>query len=208
VTETPISAPTLHQALTDPSRFAEYVTTQWPHEDFVNQPPSWTLAYRRPRANRFQRVTDWCGTWREAYAMAAVFGQANPGLQVYYVPTAAYERAHSRHEDDGNILTPSGRRVRMVETGTIHLGEITPQPEAQGSWCDRISRNEAQALRDMLAKGYQASREFCFTTTRLARGSNHAQLPPGINAAMAAHAAMRIEFTLLGRDLTSHLATF
>jgi hypothetical protein len=80
---------------------------------------TWTIAYRKPRANRFQRATNWAGTWHEAYEMAARFGTAHPELQVFYVPTPSTEAANPGHEDNGNILVETGRRVRMVNNGTI-----------------------------------------------------------------------------------------
>lgn len=81
----------------------------------------WTLAYRKRTANRFQRVTNWSGTWHQAVQLARVFGEAHPELQVWYVPTAASE-ANGCPEDAGNILVDSGRRVRIRETG-----ELTPE---------------------------------------------------------------------------------
>jgi hypothetical protein len=78
---------------------------------------TWTMAYRKPRANRFQRVTNWAGTWHQARDLAGKFVEANPGLQVYYVPSAASETPG--HEDTGNILTETGRRVRIRETGEL-----------------------------------------------------------------------------------------
>lgn len=84
---------------------------------------TWTIAYRKPRANRFQRVANWSGTWSESVTMAGVFMTMNPGFQVYYVPTLANEQnaeeSFGPRDDHGNIFTDTGRRVRMVETGIL-----------------------------------------------------------------------------------------
>src|SRR6185437_10158931 len=91
--------------------------------------PDWTLAFRTPRANRFHRVTDWAGTWQEAFDQAGRFGRLNPHLQVFYVPTRAAELAGSVvPEDHQNILTEAGRRVPITEDGTITHGpeDVTP----------------------------------------------------------------------------------
>lgn len=80
----------------------------------------WTIAYRKPRANRFQRASDWSGTWQEATRMAAEFIARNPGMQVYYTSTRQAELSGKVcAEDIGNILTDTGRRVRIVETGSV-----------------------------------------------------------------------------------------
>ena len=84
---------------------------------------TWTIAYRKPRANRFQRVANWSGTWSESVDMAGVFMTKNPGLQVFYVPTLANEQNAEElfgpREDHGNIFTDTGKRVQMVETGML-----------------------------------------------------------------------------------------
>jgi hypothetical protein len=91
---------------------------------------TWTIAYRKPKANRFQRVADWSGTWQEAVDMARIFGNLHPDLQVWYVPSAtndarvaklveAGELGPEYLLDHGAILVDTGRRVRMTETGTI-----------------------------------------------------------------------------------------
>jgi hypothetical protein len=101
---------------------------------------TWTLAYRKPRANRFQRVTNWSGTWHQARELAGAFVLANPGLQVYYVPSAASERPDQ--EDTGNILTDSGRRVRIRETGELSaevLAKVPDATEAQARFYDRCN---------------------------------------------------------------------
>lgn len=80
---------------------------------------TWTIAYRKPRANRFQRVTNWHGTWNDAYAVARAFAEANPDLQVFYVPSLGSENA----EDAGTILVDSGKRVRIIDNGAL-TGEV------------------------------------------------------------------------------------
>ena len=92
---------------------------------------TWTLAYRKPKANRFQRVNNWGGTWHQARDLAGKFAQANPGLQVYYVPSAASETPG--HEDTGNVLSETGRRVRIRETG-----ELSPEMLAQVGDADQL----------------------------------------------------------------------
>lgn len=91
---------------------------------------AWTIAWRTPRANRFHRATNWTGTWSQAVNMAQAFNQAHPDQQVFYVTTAALEADQAARiaagtldasyaEDHGNILMDSGRRVRMVDNGTV-----------------------------------------------------------------------------------------
>lgn len=100
---------------------------------------TWTLAYRNPRANRFQRVTNWSGTWHQAYYLAAKLMEAQPALQVYYVQTQRSEQEQAARmnqevrlgrmdvalaseylADHGNILVAeTKRRVRVFETGSL-----------------------------------------------------------------------------------------
>jgi hypothetical protein len=81
---------------------------------------TWTVAYRRPRASTFRRVVNWAGTWREAFEMADRLGEFDPKLDVWYVPSRDSELAGRVHlEDIGNILVPSGKRVRMTENGIL-----------------------------------------------------------------------------------------
>lgn len=117
---------------------------------------TWTLAYRTPRANHFKRVTNWTGTWHQAFEMAAKLSEAEPGLQIYYVQSAESEKAqtkrlaqevaegrislelaHSYLEDHGNILVSSEtlrrrppRRVRMRETGQLSAELLAQVPDA------------------------------------------------------------------------------
>jgi hypothetical protein len=102
---------------------------------------TWTLAYRKPRANSFKRVTNWSGTWHQAYELANIFAKANPGLQVYYTITAETEQRqateitagtlHADYADDhGNILADSGKRVRVFETGRLSAEILAQVPDA------------------------------------------------------------------------------
>lgn len=98
-------------------------------------PPTWTIAYRNPRANRFLRADDLAVTWAQAREAAALFGEAHPDLQVWYTTTVEHERGEAeriaagtlsaRYADDhGNIMVDSGRRVRVLEGG--HYGLAVP----------------------------------------------------------------------------------
>jgi len=99
---------------------------------------TWTLAYRKPRANRFQRVTNWSGTWHQARELCGIYVDANPGLEVWYVPSAASERPG--HEDTGNILVESGRRVRIRETGELPAEILAQVPDATEA-AERYGKN-------------------------------------------------------------------
>jgi hypothetical protein len=110
----------------------------------------WTLAYRTPRANHFKRVTNWEGTWHQARELAAKLLETEPGLQVYYVQSAASEMAEVKRlahevgagqmtselayaylEDHGNILVAeTKRRVKMRETGTLSAKLLAQVPDA------------------------------------------------------------------------------
>lgn len=90
---------------------------------------TWTLAYRKRTANRFQRVTNWAGTWAQALELARSFSQAHPELDVWYVPSLASE-VHGAAEDAGNVLVDSGRRVRIRETGALTEAELAMVPDA------------------------------------------------------------------------------
>lgn len=96
----------------------------------------WTLAYRKPKANRFQRVTNWEGTWHQAQALAGEFAKANPQLQVWYVPTLASE-ANGCAEDAGNVLVDSGKRIRIRETGQLSaelIGKVRDAAELKAEF--------------------------------------------------------------------------
>lgn len=112
---------------------------------------SWTIAYRKPRANKFHRATNWSGTWEQARVMAGRFAELqDDAVQVYYVTTAEYEAwelaedrariargeitaeyAASRYEDHGNVMVDSGKRIRMTDTGTLParlMADCPPPP--------------------------------------------------------------------------------
>jgi hypothetical protein len=111
---------------------------------------NWTLAYRTPRANHFKRVTNWEGTWHQARELAAKLLETEPGLQVYYVQSAASELAETKRlaqevasgrimsetaysylEDHGNILVAeTRRRVKMRETGQLSAELLAQVPNA------------------------------------------------------------------------------
>ncbi len=123
---------------------------------------SWTLAYRTPRANHFKRVTNWEGTWHQARELAAKLLETEPGLQVYYVQSAASElaevkrlanevasgrimseTAYSYLEDHGNILVAeTRRRVKMRETGSLSPELLAQVPDAD----EAKARFEVDAL--------------------------------------------------------------
>lgn len=90
----------------------------------------WTLAYRKPKANRFQRVVNWSGTWHQAVQLARVFAEANPDLQVWYVPTVG-------SDPDGRILVDSGRRVRIRDNGVLSaelIGKVRDAAELKAEF--------------------------------------------------------------------------
>lgn len=90
----------------------------------------WTIAYRKRTGPVFHRVTNWSGTWAQAYEMAQAFGELHPELQVWYATTLAYEQAaalevaagtlsDSYAEDFGNIMVDSGKRIKVRDNGTL-----------------------------------------------------------------------------------------
>lgn len=83
----------------------------------------WTAAYRKPRANKFHRVVlpaTVVLTEEQAKDMGEAIQGANPGLEVYIVPTLAAEKAGQVPEEDhGNVLVHTGRRIRITETGDL-----------------------------------------------------------------------------------------
>lgn len=105
--------------------------------------PQWTIAYRKPRANRFLRVDDWAGTFDQAVELSRRFLEIHPDLEVWYTTTAATEARYvqlaqtddsyaSLAEDAGNILVDSGRRVRIVGGGILPE-ELRDGVTAQGA---------------------------------------------------------------------------
>lgn len=85
---------------------------------------TWTLAYRRKGARTFRRVTDWAGTWHEAFHMAGDVGEWTAGaLDIYYVPTLLAECRQAARtgfcDDVANVMLSDGRRVPVTETGRM-----------------------------------------------------------------------------------------
>lgn len=108
---------------------------------------TWTIAYRKGSANHFKRATNWGGTWAQAREVAALFEAANPGLQVWYVPTAASD---THPEDRGNILMDSGKRIKIRETGTLSpeiLAGVPDAAEAQARWTEACERSSGRRAR-------------------------------------------------------------
>lgn len=121
----------------------------------------WTIAYRKRTGPVFHRVTNWSGTWQQAYDKAAEFGTANPDLQVWYTTTCAYEQAQAADlpsrvasgeysqaladsylEDHGNLLVDSGKRVRVVDNGELPAefgGRVAPSAKVQ-AWLDQATK--------------------------------------------------------------------
>lgn len=97
----------------------------------------WTVAYRKPTANRFLRV-DLELTWHQARDLAALLVEALPGQQVYYIPNAASDASgRTPAEDAGNILTETGARVRVREGGVLPDGiDIPAAADAQAAFED------------------------------------------------------------------------
>jgi hypothetical protein len=107
-------------------------------------PDSWTIAYRKPRANHFKRAANWSGTWAEAVEMARVFGDLHPEYQVWYTTTVGYEQWTAQEiaagtldasyaEDHGNIMVDSGKRIRVRETGAIDAESLRRFEQGQAS---------------------------------------------------------------------------
>lgn len=75
----------------------------------------WTIAYRKPKANRFIRKNLFL-TWQEAFDRAGAFKAAHPDLEVFYVTNLSAEQCgYCAEEDRGNIMTDSSKRIRIYE---------------------------------------------------------------------------------------------
>lgn len=86
----------------------------------------WTVAYRKPRSNRFHRI-DLKLTWKEASELAAEVLNALEGYQVYTTTTLEAEQDdYVCDEDKGNILSETGRRVRISDNGVLPEGVVSP----------------------------------------------------------------------------------
>lgn len=109
---------------------------------------TWTVAYRKPRANCFRRIDGVALSWDAATELALDVSQAMPGYQVYYVPTAESDALRS-DEDAFNILVDSGRRVKIKEGGVLPEGVVVegvvapPKPERP------LGKNQAMALKTL-----------------------------------------------------------
>lgn len=116
---------------------------------------TWTIAYRKRTANRFLRVTNWSGSWAQALAMAQLFGEANPDLQVWYTSSRDAElKGGVSIEDVANIMVDSGKRIRIVEGGELPAEMIAriPAPDvARQRWIDRKPIAEPVPLVDATA---------------------------------------------------------
>jgi hypothetical protein len=87
----------------------------------------WTIAYRKPKANRFVRK-DLHLTWKAAHDLAGDWADAHPGLQVFYVCNRQAELdGYVGQEDIRNILMESGKRIRIYEEIP---SEAIPAPSA------------------------------------------------------------------------------
>jgi hypothetical protein len=86
----------------------------------TSMPLTWTIAYRRPKANRFIRDMRHALTWQQASDFSYLFGQANPGLEVWYVTTRL---------NDATIQTTFGKRPSLVR-----VTDVTDCP----SWANDI----------------------------------------------------------------------
>lgn len=100
----------------------------------IEETPRWTVAYRKPKGNRFRRVDGVALHWDAATELALDLKAAVPELEVYYVPTRAAEvEGWVDAEDIGNILVPTGKRVKILEggvlpPGTVVNGVVVPEP--------------------------------------------------------------------------------
>lgn len=94
----------------------------------------WTIAYRKPKANRFARIPDLHLTWDQAQTIGTFCAMRNPDLQVWTCGTKeAAASGRTCPEDVGNILTDSGRRVVLVDTGKLE--DLLPRWNADRAGC-------------------------------------------------------------------------
>lgn len=125
------------QLIGEVSRREDYGQTTWleldaatgevPVEYKAPEHADWTVAYRKPRANRFRRIPLQL-TWRQAQVLATlVFNALGGEYEVYTVSTAEAEATDRvAQEDKGNVLSHTGRRVRLVDTGALPEGVQVP----------------------------------------------------------------------------------
>lgn len=121
------------------------MTTTAPAEPLI-----WTIAFRRKTGPWFQRV-ELELTWAQAFYATQALGVLHPELQIYYTTTrqhddkmlakAATDDWFARYaEDSHNILTDSGRRVAVKDTGKLDPRLcILPQSVAKELWGRRAA---------------------------------------------------------------------
>lgn len=120
-----------------------------------------TIAYRKPKANRYLRVNDWSGTGRETFDMIARIREDRPDLDMITVLA-------DRRESDGFTRTASGHHVRIMEGGSLsdlvtapastisvrtsRAGhEVTIEPGDSGVWVITDDGSLAGAMRFITA---------------------------------------------------------
>lgn len=112
--------------------------TKTPEYRAAHSDTYWTIAVRKPCANRFLRF-DHAVSWDQATELARHYMAANPGMECYYTVNRQAELdGYSNDDDAGNILTHTGRRVRVVDvptklegvtlSGHQHTPECLPWP--------------------------------------------------------------------------------
>lgn len=110
---------------------------------------TWTVAFRKNRANRFLRVDGVALPWDEATELALEVKEAlGDGYEVYYVPTLASESERS-FEDQGSILVDSGRRVQIKEGGVLPEGVIVSGYTEPVKAERPLGKNQALALKTL-----------------------------------------------------------
>lgn len=93
-------------------------------QDWTGKPPVevpvWTIAYRKNGEPVFHRVTDWKGTWQEAFDKSGEFAVAHPEQdQIYYTTTREAELTeYVTREDVLNILV-GDVRIPIADDGTV-----------------------------------------------------------------------------------------
>lgn len=109
-------------------------------ELFTDRRSIWTIAFRKRTANRFQRVTNWSGSWDAAVRMAGVFAKTNGDLEIYFTITREAEMSgHGSTEDNGNILTDAGKRIRIVDNAELS-DEIISEFVRVSGWVENKGR--------------------------------------------------------------------
>jgi len=85
------------------------------------QAPNWTIAYRKFDEPLFHRVTEFKGTWQEAYDFAGKFAISHPEQdQIFYLPTREAEMTEFvTREDIANVMIDDGSRIPVAEDGAL-----------------------------------------------------------------------------------------